>query len=296
MDQATNAGSRLADILAAPPQVSAAWSVFALDVVVEPPRHFAATFSDHALALQTSGVFRARQEIGGRALEGWCAPGCFGIVPANQGMRWDTRGHSGVFRATALFIPEAFFSRVIAQDWEAEPGRVEILWQFLKRDPVAEGVLTSLAFEAENGSPSGQLYAESACEFLAHHVLRSYSSLSPQPSRARGGLAGCRLKVVLDYIHDNLGQPIALRELAELARVSPRHFERAFRQAVGVPPHAYVMERRVEAARQLLINEPGVTVEEIATRVGFSSSSHLAFAFRRQTGRSPVAFRRAHRS
>jgi methylphosphotriester-DNA--protein-cysteine methyltransferase len=50
---------------------------------------------------------------------------------------------------------------------------------------------------------------------------------------------------VVDYIEENLGQPIALRRLAALAGVSARHFERAFRQAVGLPHHAYVLEKRV---------------------------------------------------
>jgi AraC family transcriptional regulator len=112
------------------------------------------------------------------------------------------------------------------------------------------------------------------------------------PPRAHAGLPGRRLKVVLDYIENNLPQPIALRRLAELAAVSPRHFERAFRQALGAPPHTYVMGKRVAAAQDLLLSEPMLTMEEIATRVGFSSASHLAFAFRRRTGNSPTTFRR----
>jgi len=87
---------------------------------------------------------------------------------------------------------------------------------------------------------------------------------------------------------------VGLRQIAALAGVSPRHFERAFRQAVGVPPHAYVMQRRVAAARALLLGDGSLTVEDIAARVGFASSSHLASAFRRSTGYSPSSFRRAH--
>ena len=183
----------------------------------------------------------------------------------------------------------------MTQDWDVEPRRIEIAWRFLERDPVAEGVLRNLALEAQNGSPSGRLYAESACEFLAHHVIRTYSALEGSPPRTRGGLTGRRLRIVTDYIHDNLAHPITLRQLAELAGASPRHFERAFRQAVGVPPHAYVTEQRVAKARQLLLAEPALTVEDIAGRVGFSSSSHLASAFRRQTGLSPKAFRESIR-
>ncbi len=282
--------SRFATVLPTAPLASAEWNPFAVHVV-EAPSYFAGTFSDHVLTLEEFGAFRARQAIDGRWSEGWCQPGSVGLVPAHRTTTWETTGHRGPSRAISLFIPDAFLSRVMTQDWDVEPRRVEITWKFLERDPVAEGVLRSLALEAQNGSPSGRLYADSACEFLAHHVIRTYSALEGNPSRTRGGLTGRRLRFVTDYIHDNLAHPITLRQLAELAGVSPRHFERAFRRAVGVPPHAYLTERRVAMARRLLLAEPTLTVEAIAGRMGFSSSSHLASAFRRQTGLSPNAFR-----
>ena len=97
---------------------------------------------------------------------------------------------------------------------------------------------------------------------------------------------------MLDYIRDNVAQPVSLCQLAELARVTPRHFERAFRQAVGMPPYAYVIQQRVAVARHLLLTEPTLSIEEVASRTGFGSSSHLGFVFRRHTGYSPAALRR----
>jgi AraC family transcriptional regulator len=191
-----------------------------------------------------------------------------------------------------LLIPDAFISRAISEHWEADPRNVEIIPQFLSHDPVIQGVATRLALEAQSGSSPERLYAESACEFLAHHVIHSYSTLSAPPPRASGGLPARRLKLILDYIEENLAQPIALRQLGELAGISTRHFERAFRQTVGVPPHAYVVRKRVARAQNLLLGEPGLSIDEIAARAGFSSSSHLSSTFRRQTGYSPTAFRR----
>jgi len=282
--------SRFADILPKPPRASAAWKVFSLHVVDDPPPLFKATFADHVVTLQDTGTFRFRQDSNGKTLRGWCGPGSVGITPANVAATWHQE-NSGRSRATSVFIPEAFLSRVIAEDWGTEPRQVELVPQFLTRDPVIEGVLGGLALEAATGSPAGRLYAESACEFLAHHLIRRYSSLAGKP-RARGGLSGYRLKVVLDYIGDNIAQPISLRQLAELASVTPRHFERAFRQAVGMAPYAYVIQQRVAAARHLLLTERTLTIEEVALRTGFGSASHLGFAFRRHTGHSPAALRR----
>src|SRR6202034_1234889 len=154
----------------------------------------------------------------------------------------------------------------------------------LIRDPVIEEITVNLAREVVAGSPAGRLYADSACEFLAHHLIHRYSSLSRPPPPSVGGLSSRRLKFVLDYIEDTLGQPMKLRDLAALAGISARHFERAFRQSTGSSPHAYVMERRLHMARDLLINEPELAIEQIALRLGFSSSSHFSSAFRRQSG------------
>jgi AraC family transcriptional regulator len=214
------------------------------------------------------------------------------VFPAGLEGTWEGRGHAGISRGIAAFVPRAFLSRVIEQDWNAEPSRVELVRRFLARDPVIEGLVSRLGFEAKHGSPSGSIYAESACEFLAHHLIHAHSSLAASSPQSFGGLPARRLKLVQDFVEEHLARPIGLRQLAELAGMSPRHFERAFRQAVGVPPHAYVLQRRVAAARSLLIGHPRLAIREIATRVGFSSSSHLASVFRRQTGYSPTTLRR----
>ena len=175
-------------------------------------------------------------------MRGWSDPGTVNLSPANFYARWEADGSS---QSIVVFVQDALLSRVILENWGADPRSVEIVPQFLVRDPLIEVVVTQLAVEAGNGSPSGLLYAESACEFLAHHLIQRYSTLSKTPARPLGGLPAHRLKVVKNYIEENLGNPIALHELAGLACVSVRHFERAFRQSLGVPPHRYVLERRV---------------------------------------------------
>jgi AraC family transcriptional regulator len=227
--------------------------------------------------------------MAGRPVEGWSDQGTVNLTPANIDATWQASGPS---RAIVLLMPDAFFSRVISEHWDADPRNVEIIPQFLARDPVIQGVATRLALEAQSGSTLERLYAESACEFLAHHVVHTYSTLSAPSPRASGGLPGRRLRLILDYIEESLAQPIALRHLAELAGIGIRHFERAFRQAMGVPPHAYVLRKRVAHAQSLLLAEPGLSIDEIAVRAGFSSSSHLSSTFRRYTGYSPSAFRR----
>ena len=289
MDKPAATASGLVDLLNAPPNTSAGWDAFSLFVVRATPAQATGAFADHALGLYLSGRHRIRREMAGRPVEGWSDPGTVNLTPSNVEANWQASGPS---RAIVMLIPDAFLSRVISEHWEADPRNVEIIPQFLTHDPVIQGVATRLALEAQSGSPPERLYAESACEFLAHHMIHSYSTLSAPPPRAFGGLPARRLKLILDYIEENLVQPIALRQLGELAGTSTRHFERAFRQAVGVPPHAYVLRKRVAHAQNLLLSEPRLTIDEISVRAGFSSPSHFSSTFRRHTGHSPTAFRK----
>ena len=275
-------------------RVSAAWSAFAAHVVdVHEDFSETMTFADHVLSLRLSGASRLRQIIGRHSLSGRSGPGSMNVIPAHLTSRWEASAMPQGSRTITFFVPEAFLSRVVEQ-YGLDSRKIEIIPQFLAHDPVMESVLTRLAIEAQTGSPSGPLYAESACEFLAHHLIHAYSSRSMPLPRWIGGLSGRHLQAVLDYIEERLAESLTYRQLAQLAGVSPRHFERAFRQAVGVPVHAYVIERRVAVARRLLLDDPTLSVESIAAQVGFTHSSHLALAFRRHTGHSPLAYRRLH--
>jgi AraC-like DNA-binding protein len=106
----------------------------------------------------------------------------------------------------------------------------------------------------------------------------------------RGGLSPARAHRICEYIHSNLGQNISLEALAEMAGLSTHHFARAFKQTVGMPPHGYVLQRRIEHAQQMLRNTD-LPMSEIALSAGFSDQSHLARHFRRITGMSPSVVR-----
>jgi AraC-like DNA-binding protein len=106
----------------------------------------------------------------------------------------------------------------------------------------------------------------------------------------RGGLSPARTHRICEYISSNLDQNISLEGLAEMAGLSTHHFARAFKQTVGMPPHCYVLQRRIEHAQQMLRNTD-LPMSEIALSAGFSDQSHLARHFRRITGMSPSVVR-----
>ena len=98
------------------------------------------------------------------------------------------------------------------------------------------------------------------------------------------------LRSILDYVDANLDANLSLETLAGLAGVLTHQFGRAFKRKVGLPPHKYVLGRRIEAAR-LLLGETDDPIAAIAYATGFSSQSHMTTAFRREIGVTPAQVR-----
>jgi AraC family transcriptional regulator len=105
-----------------------------------------------------------------------------------------------------------------------------------------------------------------------------------------GELPACRLRRVTHYIQENLQRELRLAELSALVHMSPYHFARLFRRSTGVPPHKFLVRRRIDEARTLLAARPA-PIAEIARLVGFGTASHFTTTFRRITGMTPSAYR-----
>lgn len=111
----------------------------------------------------------------------------------------------------------------------------------------------------------------------------------PAP-RPLGGLPPRALRRVRDHVEQHLSEKIQLADLATIAGLSECHFSRAFKQSVGIPPHRYVMRRRIEAAARL-IERTDRALTDIGLDVGFSDQSHFTRVFFSLMGETPRAFR-----
>ncbi len=125
---------------------------------------------------------------------------------------------------------------------------------------------------------------------LAVKVARHFRGPAIRPLPA-GRLSGERLRRILDYIEAHLGSALSLNDLAAITCLSPYHFSRCFKQSIGVGPHRYVMGRRIERARRLLL-QSDMTLTDIAAAVGFDSQSSFTARFGREVGVSPGQLRR----
>lgn len=111
---------------------------------------------------------------------------------------------------------------------------------------------------------------------------------------ALGGLTPWQLRLVSNYVAEHLSDRITTENLASLARLSTSHFSRAFKASVGCPPHTFILQQRIERAKELMLNSPEPLCQ-IALICGLSDQSHLSRTFRAHEGCTPAAWRRVNR-
>ncbi|QCG95408.1 MULTISPECIES: AraC family transcriptional regulator [unclassified Azospirillum] len=110
---------------------------------------------------------------------------------------------------------------------------------------------------------------------------------------AKAGLAAWQVRRVTTYIDDHLASSIRNRDLAAAAKLSCGYFCQAFKDSFGCPPHAYIVRRRVERAKELL-ETTTTPLSQIALDCGFSDQSHFSRIFRRVAGEAPRLWRHKH--
>jgi AraC-like DNA-binding protein len=119
-------------------------------------------------------------------------------------------------------------------------------------------------------------------------LFQRHARIPEAPAPGREPLAVARAKELLAA---SLAEPPSLEELGALVNLSPFHFARVFRRATGLPPHTWLMQRRLEQARALL--RSGCAPLTVAMQLGFADQSHLGRQFKQSYGVSPGEYRRA---
>ncbi len=226
------------------------------------------------------------QVQGGKTYAGLYSKGDISIMPAQVSFfsRWDSDDRFLLTR-----IPSRFIQNVAKETINRNPDRLELLPVFQNRDPQLEAIGMLLLTELKQ-EDSSRLYIESLVNVLAVHLLRQYAATKPQVTVYEGGLPRRQLLQVLDYMNDHLDHDIKLADLAALLSMSQFHFSHMFKQAIGTSPYQYLLQQRIERAKQLL-KQTDQPIMEIAFQCGFNHHSHLSQQFRRLTGMTPKAFR-----
>lgn len=134
------------------------------------------------------------------------------------------------------------------------------------------------------------LKRESAVVEVFGALLTRHAPLLVGP-RPEGNEPGA-VREVRDYLEAHLAENVSLDALADLVGLNRAHLIRVFRRSVGLPPHAYLIQRRIERAKSLL--RAGVEPARVALEVGFGDQSHLNLHFRRVMNLPPGRYARSH--
>jgi len=118
-------------------------------------------------------------------------------------------------------------------------------------------------------------------------------TLREHAAGTHGGLAPWQLRRAKELLSEDLSARVQLSQLAQACRLSVRHFTRAFRHSTGLPPHRWLLSRRVERAKQLL-RDSLLSLTDVAVACGFGDQSHFTRMFSASVGLSPGLWRRVH--
>jgi AraC family transcriptional regulator len=198
---------------------------------------------------------------------------------------------SGGFDWLHVYLEPERVARVAAEACDLDPARLTFPPLDAVDLPHLRAAMLAVDAELTIGGAGGPLAAESLANVLAVHLIRHL--VAPRQSgRGRdGALPRRRLRAVIEYIEEHLDASPTLEQLAAVARLSAYHFARQFKAATGLPPHQYVIVRRVERAKQLLQTGGGLSLAEIAACAGFSDQSQFCSHFKRLVGVTPRQFR-----
>lgn len=158
-------------------------------------------------------------------------------------------------------------------------------------DRVVTSLVRALLPSLEHAGDSNQLFVDHVGLAIGAHVARNYGDLAALRRQAKGQLAAWQERRVKELIEDRLSESVTLAVLADECGLSVSHFARAFRVTTGMAPYQWLLQRRVERAREMLLNGT-FSVAEIATACGFSDQSHLSRNFSRVFGDPPASWRR----
>jgi AraC family transcriptional regulator len=189
---------------------------------------------------------------------------------------------------TFLYLEPEFFTHSAYEF--IKPDRIEVLPHFAQFDPVIYGIGLSLKSKLESDRAVNQMYVDSAAAFLASHLLENYCAHKHNIKKNTSALSRKDLQQVIDYIEAHLDWNLGLTELANLVDMSHYHFSRLFKKSMGVSPHRYLIERRIERVTHLLVST-NLSIAEIAKLTGFSSHSHLCITFRQHLSVTPDLYR-----
>ncbi|MEM8774891.1 MAG: AraC family transcriptional regulator [Pseudomonadota bacterium] len=243
---------------------------------------------EFALFSITKGNAKSHFGYGGRRMNERCRPGVLGLAPPSVSAEYTTDGPLGY---VGIAIPEPTVDLFFQESAGASSNCLNVLHQGTFRNDALAALLPLIACEAKAGHLKSDIVADA---MLVTILSLLDSSARPHTSEKQiARLSRSEIRLLTEFIEENLGHPIRLFELANLLGVSEAHLVRACKTSLGLTPHRFVMARRLDKACTMISTSKESFVQ-IALAAGFSSQSHMSDTIRRHTGITPRSLRKKH--
>lgn len=211
-------------------------------------------------------------------------------LPAGHQSSWVVNGE---IRLAHLYISPEQFSLNCVTLLDREPRELALQEKTFLDDPQqAERFHRLIGMNWKE--PGERLLTSSLAHELLDHMILSQVGLR-EGLRLKGGLAPHVRRQLVEFIELNLAEPLSLGQLAGTCSLSEYHFARMFRESFGLPPHQYLLARRINRARDLL-RSTRMALGEIAVECGFASASHFSNRFKQAMGATAGEYRLAFQS
>ncbi|UOG17144.1 AraC family transcriptional regulator [Acinetobacter sp. PK01] len=236
----------------------------------------------HTLSMYIQGGYHSYQKTA-RGWQNGGGPDHMCLLPQDFDSTWDLRDP---LTFVHLYYTEQHLKRVAEQVWDREPSQIQLNPQSFVADPQITMIYRHFLLNSAWQNRENHLQMSTATTLLLNHLIKNYSHTEWQAPEVKGGLSPYILKQLLQWIDQHLHLSLTLSDLAEQTQLSEYHFAHMFKQSMHMPPHQYVMLRRLELAHQTL-QTTTATITEVSTQYGFSSSSHFSHRFKNHFGYSP---------
>lgn len=208
-----------------------------------------------------------------------------GVLLIPEGLATEYHSTTGQPRCLHLHLPAG-----MREQWGEDLGRTPMRARANLRDRELDMLFAGIAVELRGEHAFSRLKLQGLAIAVIARALHLSASDGPRRPATRA-MTAARLRRVRAYVEDNLAETICLEDMAAAVGLSPSHFSRAFRAETGMSPYAWVVERRVERVKTLLLGDRR-RLADIAADSGFATQSHMTETFRRVTGMPPLRWLR----
>jgi AraC-like DNA-binding protein len=193
------------------------------------------------------------------------------------------------FDALVMYVTQAALDEIA---YAHQSPRVEqLIWPYGVIDPVVHHLGQTLLSSLEQPHHSSKIFLDHVLHALNCHFAYSYGGMTKSTPKVRGGLSPWQMRRATELLDAHLHGNIALQQVAEACDLSLGHFARAFKKTFRRPPHTWLIERRIEKAKDFMMTSR-LSLADVAARSGFADQSAFNRSFKRIQGISPGMWRR----